>query len=58
MGIKNHRSIIKKKKKKYNKIVLLGKPNLNRIEVLIFKDLIDSNINHDEFVLILNGLKE
>ena len=27
------------------------------IEVLIFKTLIDSNINHDEFVLVNNVLK-
>ena len=57
-GIKKYESIIKKKKKKHDKIVLLAKSKLNSIEVLIFKALIDSNMNHDEFVLINNVLKE
>ena len=34
-GIKKYKSIIKKKKKKYDKIVLLAKSNLNSTEVLI-----------------------
>ena len=34
------------------------KSQLNRIEVLIFKTLIDSNISHDDFVLINNVLKQ
>ena len=50
--------IIKKKKKKRNKRVPLAKSKLNRIEVLISKSLIDSNISHDEFVSINNALKE
>ena len=57
-GIKKYRSIIKKKKRKYDKTVLLAKSKLNIIEVLISKDLIDSVISHDEFVLINNVLKE
>ena len=35
-----------------------AKSKLNNIEVLISKVLIDSNISHDEFVLINNVLKE
>ena len=31
---------------------------MSNIEVLISKDLIESNINRDEFVLINNVLKE
>ena len=58
VGIKKCKSIIKKKKKKHDKIVLLAKSKLNSIEVLISKALIDSNISHDEFVLINNVLKE
>ena len=50
-GIKKYKSIIKKKKKKHDKIVLLGKSKLNTIEVLISEALIDSYISHDEFVL-------
>ena len=57
-GIKKYKSIIKKKKKKHDKIVLLAKSKLNSIEVLISKALIDSIISHDEFVLINNVLKE
>ena len=45
--IKKYKSIIKKKKKKNDKIVLLRKNKLNTIEVLISKALIDSYINHD-----------
>ena len=58
VGIKKFKSIIKKKKKKHDKIVLLAKSKLNSIEVLISKALINSVISHDEFVLINNVLKE
>ena len=44
--------MIKKKKKKHDKIVLLAKSKLNSIKVLISKALIDSVISHNEFVLI------
>ena len=57
-GIKRYKSIIKKKKKKHDKIVLLGKDKLNTIEVLISKALIDSYISHDEYFSINNVLKE
>ena len=56
-GIKKYKSTIMKKRKKHDKIVLLTKSKLNSVEVLISKALIDSNISHDEFVLI-NVLKE
>ena len=51
-GIKKYKAIIKKKKKKHDKTVLLAKSKLNRMEILISKALIDSNISHGEFVLI------
>ena len=60
-GIKLYNSIIKKKKRKHDKIVLLAKYKLNCIEVLISKSLFASNIrniSHDEFVLRNNVLKE
>ena len=57
-GIKIYKSIIKKKKKKHDKIMLLGKDKLNTIEVLIPKVLFDSYISHDEFVLVSNVLRE
>ena len=37
---------------------MLAETKLNSIEVLISKDLIDSNVIHDEFVLINNVLNE
>ena len=52
-GIKKYKSNIrKKKKKKHDKIVLLGKDKLNTIEVLISKALINSYVTHDEFVSV------
>ena len=56
--IKKHKSINKKNKKENDKIISLAKSKLNSIEVLISKALIDSDISHDEFVLINNVLKE
>ena len=57
-GIKKYKSITKEKKKKHDKTVSLVKSKLNRVEVLISKSLINSNINHDEFVSINNVVKE
>ena len=37
---------------------LIEQHKLNSIKVLISKALVDSNISHDEFVLINNALKE
>ena len=39
--IRKYKSIIKKKRKKHDKIVLLAKTKLNTKEVLIFKALIE-----------------
>ena len=47
-----------KKYKKHGKIALLGKSKLNTLEVLISKALIDSYINHGEFVSVNNVLRE
>ena len=55
-GVKKCKSIVKKKRKKHDKIVLLIKSKLNSIGVLISKALIDLNISHDE--LVLTVLKE
>ena len=57
-GIEKCKSVIKKKKKKYGKIVLLAKTKLNNIEDLIFKALINLYINHDQFVSVNNVLRE
>ena len=51
-------SIIKKKGKKHDKIVLLGKSKFISIEALISRALVVSYISHDEFVLVKNVLKE
>ena len=58
LKIEDYKLIIKKKKKKLDKIVLLAKSKLNSIEVLVFKVLIDLVISHDEFVLINNVQKQ
>ena len=57
-GIKKYKSIIKKKKKVHDKIVLLVKSKINSMAALISMILIDWVISHDEFVLINNVLKE
>ena len=57
-GIRKYKSIIKKKRKNHDKIVLLGKSQLNRIEVLVSKASTDSDISHNEFVLKHNVLRE
>ena len=49
-AIKKYTSVIKKKKKKHDKIVLLAKSKLNTIENLISRALIDTVISHDEFL--------
>ena len=56
--IKKYKSIIKKIKKKHDKIALLAKSKVNSIKVLISKALIGLNTSHDEFVLINNLPKE
>ena len=48
-GIQKHKSVIKKKTKKHNKILLLGKAKLDNIKVLISKTSIDSHISHHRF---------
>ena len=50
--------MINKKKKKHDKIVLLAKSKLYRIEFLTPRALIDSNISYDEFLLINNVLND
>ena len=57
-GFKKYKSVLKKKKKKHDKIVLLENDKLNTIEVVLSKALIDSYISHDEFVSVKNALRE
>ena len=54
----NELKSIKEKRKKHDKIVLVGKTKLNTIAILVSKALIDSYISHDEFVSVNNMLRE
>ena len=56
--IKKYKRVINKKNNKHDKIVLLAKTELNSIEVLIFRALINSYISHDEFISVNFVLKE
>ena len=53
-----YKSIIKRKKKEHDKIVLLAQSKLNSMEVLISRTSVGSNLSHNELVLINNVLKE
>ena len=44
----------KKRKKKPNKILYLGQNKLDCIEMLISQSIMDLNISHDEFKMIIN----
>ena len=57
-GIKKYKSIIKKKKKEHDKIVLLGKAKLDAIEDLVSKSLIDSFISQEDFLSVNKLLRE
>ena len=50
--------MIKKNKKKHNKIVLLGKDKLNTTKVLNSNALTNSYISHDKLVSVSNVLRE
>ena len=56
-AIKRYKSIIIKKKKKHDKVVLLAKTKLNSIEVVTSKALTDSYIIHDEFISVNNAIE-
>ena len=57
-GIKKYKSIIKKIKKKHNKIALLAKSKLNSVKFLISMAFTDSDFTHDKLILMNNPLKE
>ena len=52
--IKKLLKITRKKKNKYNKIVMLAKSKLNSIETSMSQALIDLDISHEEFKTIVN----
>ena len=45
-------------RKKYHKMLLLGRAKLNSTEVLISRVLTNSCISHDEFISVNNVLRE
>ena len=45
--------LIKKRKKKHNKIIVLAKNKLNMIDTLLSSVLHDSGISHEEFTNII-----
>ena len=47
-----------KRKKKHNKILYLDKNKLDCIEMLISQSIMDLNINHDEFKMIMSEKKD
>ena len=57
-GIKKYMSIIMKKREKRGEIILLGKTKLDSIDFVVSKSLIDPYINHDEFIVVNNKLRE
>ena len=53
-GIKKYHLNFKRKNRKNDEIVLLGKTKLHTIDILTSKPLIDSNISHDKFDSVNN----
>ena len=51
--IKKLLSITRKKKKKGDKILILAKSKLDSIETLVFQAIIDMEISHEEFNVII-----
>ena len=52
--VKKFLKTIRNKKKKHNKIVMLARSKLNSIESKISEALINNEINHEDFMTILN----
>ena len=51
--IKKLPSITRNKKKKHDKIAMLVKSKVNRIETLVSQALIDMEISHEKFIMIM-----
>ena len=52
--VKKFLKTIRNKKKKHNKIVMLARSKLNSIESKISEALINNEISHEDFMIILN----
>ena len=51
--VKKLLNITRKKKKKHDEIFMLAKSKLNSIDTLISQALLDMDISHEEFIIIL-----
>ena len=51
--VKKLLNITRNKEKKHDKILMLAESKLNSIEILMFQALIDLDINHEDFIRIL-----
>ena len=56
--VKKFLKTIRKKKKKHNKIVMLARSILNSIESKISNALMDNEISHEDFKMIINEEKK
>ena len=56
--VKKFLKTIRNKKKKHNKVVTLARSKLNSIECKISEALINNEINHKDFMTIMNGEKK
>ena len=52
--VKKLLSITSNKKKKHDQLLMLARSKFNSIETLISQALIDLDISHEEFIMILN----
>ena len=55
--VKNLLKTTQDKKKKYNKIIMLVRSNLNSIESKVYEAFINSEISHKDFMIIINEEK-
>ena len=56
--VKKFLKTIRNKKKKHNKIVMLARSKLNSIESKISEALINNEISHEDFMIIINKEKK
>ena len=49
---------MRNKKKKHNKIIMLARSKLNSIESKISKALVDNEISHEDFEIVINEEKK
>ena len=52
------RQVSRNKKKKHNKIIMLARSKLNSIESKVSEALINSEISHEDFMVIINEEKK